>query len=255
VPLNRWIEFDSAARQDQIDKTGSAFGITADDIVRVPHAPDVLQLKFGEGPGNRNIAVSQSLSPEEKLSAYALPAATAFASMTLLRQRKVSQYGLEASADDVFEALAHLIQLQSVWTVQGESAANCFTDFILNSPDKHLQPLQVFWSAMRESSQHIHLKSLTELFTWMLLGPWQKLMFDGHPAARYFQVFEWRMKAPEIFLGESLPENLFKLLDDATDSSFWIDNITEAAASADRRIKILPSRRKHIKGRLFRCAL
>jgi len=50
VPLNRWIEFDSAARQDQIDKTGSAFGITADDIVRVPHAPDVLQLKFGEGP-------------------------------------------------------------------------------------------------------------------------------------------------------------------------------------------------------------
>lgn len=45
------------------------------------------------------------------------------------------------------------------------------------------------------------------------------------------------MKAPEIFLGESSPENLFKLLDHATDSSSWIDNITEAAASANRRIK------------------
>jgi hypothetical protein len=249
VPLIRWIEWDDAARQRWIDSTGRYFGIAqSSDIVALPHSPDVTRLKF-----QASRSVPDALPPEEKSGTYALPAAAAYASMSMWRQRKVSWFDINVSADDVFEAVAHLVQLQAVWTSQGESAAERLLAFVRTSPAKHLYPLQVFWTALQRSSQKIDLRRLTELLTWMLLGPWEQLASNGHPATRFFQVLEICMQAPDndAFVGQRSSAQLFDLLDELTESRAWMNNLTSATALADRNINSYAEISKTLKGGYF----
>jgi hypothetical protein len=250
VPLIRWIQWDDAARKRWIDSTGSYFRIAPSDIVALPHSPDVTRLKF-----QASRSVPDALTPEEELGTYALPAAAAYASMSMWRQRKVSHQWIDinVSADDVFEAVAHVVQMQAVWTGQGQSAAEHFLASVRTSPAKHLYPLQVFWTALERSSQKIDLRRLTELLTWMLLGPWEQLASNGHPATRFFQVLEMCVQAPDndAFVGQRSSAQLFNLLDELTESRAWMNNLTSATALADRNINSYAEISKTLKGGYF----
>ena len=214
VPLTRWIEWDAGKRQRWIGSTGRFFGIErSDDLVAVPHVEGIAHAKYQVGAH----PVPESLPHEHKLSSYALSAAQAYASMSVLRQRR-SQYDMDVSADDVFEATAHLVQMQAVWTGQGEAAAQSLLEFITTSSAKHLMPLQVLWTALQRSSHPVNVRRMTELFTWMLLGSWEELTSSGHPASRYFQVLELAAAAPDadVFVRVMATAKLFHLLDALT---------------------------------------
>jgi hypothetical protein len=250
VPIIRWIQWDDAARQRWIDSTGSFFRIgKSSDIVALPHSPDVTGSNFQVGAQS----VPDAIPPEEQLSGYALLAAQAYSSMSMWRQRRVSRFEMDVSADDVFEAAAHLVQLQAVWIGQGQQAGERFLDFVLTSSAKHLEPLQVLWAALQRSSPTIGVKRATELFTWMLLGPWEQLASDGHPANRYFQVLELCAGAPndDTLVGSMSTGQLFDRLDGSIGNPSWADNLRSAAASADRRIGRYASLATTLKGDYF----
>jgi hypothetical protein len=250
VPLIRWIEWDPVARQRWIDSTGRYFGIgRSDDIVALPHAPDVAHLKFQIGAQ----AVPDSLPQEQQLGAYALPAAQAYAAMQIRRKRRVSMFDLEVSADDVFEAVAHLVQLQAVWTGQGEEQTNVFLHFVLTSSEKHLMPLQVLWHALQRSSHVIGPNRAVELLTWMLLGSYEQSDSSGHPASRYFQVLQhlFLSSNDDVFIGRMPAAELFDRLDALTGSPPWRDNLRSAGASAERRSSAYSNLNQTLKGGYF----
>jgi hypothetical protein len=250
VPLIRWIGWDSPARQRWIDTDGRFFGISRlDDIVNVPCAPQIAHYKAQ--PGTH--PVSDSLTPEEQLSAYALFAAQAYNSLTTQRLHRVSQFDIDVSADDVFEGPAHLIQLQAIWTGQGDAPAKAFLEFIRTSSAANLRALQLLWEALQRSSPAVNLQRFTELFTWMLLGRWEDLSSGGHPANRYFQLLALAALSPnhDIFVGPMPSAELFDQLDELTESSGWRANLASASAAADRRNSSYLSLAKTLHGGYF----
>jgi hypothetical protein len=233
VPMLRWIEWDASARGRWLASTGRSFGIHPSDLVDLPHVGDraVAGLKQGTQ------AVSDSLLPEQQLSLYVLSAALAYSSMDARRRHRVSQFDIEVSAEDVFEAVAHLVQSQAVWTVQGEAATHSFLEFVLTSEAKHLGPLQVLWTVLQRSSQPVTIQRATELCTWMLLGSDETPTSGGHPAERYFEILTMAAGHPDadVFTGEMVAARLFDRLDALTGSVAWRASLDSASTSADRR--------------------
>lgn len=242
APLNRWICWDIATREDWIASTGSHFGIESmDDVVAIPHDLSESRIEVGA----REIG---SLSDRDQVSVLTLGAARAYASMNTLRKHRVSQLGLDVSADDVFEGAAHLVQLQAVWSGQGEVPAQRFINFILESPAKHLKPLQLLWTEMQHRNATV--QRMTELFTWMLLGPIETLMTDGHPASRYFSVLAIRSNE-DVFTSEIPTAQLFDQLDALTNSRPWRENLTSASAAAERRMASYSELSNRLNGEYF----
>jgi hypothetical protein len=250
VPLVRWIEWDTGARQRWIDSTGNFFGITRlQDIVAVPYEPDVYHSKLQVGTQ----AVPDSLPEEQKMGKYALGAAQAYSSMKTFRQCRTSQFEMEVAADDLFEATAHLIQLQAAWTGQSQAAAEKLLEFVSTSDARHLRPLQMLWTAMQRCSEPIGLQRLTELFTWMLLGPWEEVTSSGNPSNRYFQVLQLAASSPDdaVFITAMPAAKRFDRLDVLTHSLPWRSSLTSAAASADRRKAMYSSASQTLRGAYF----
>src|SRR5262249_37827267 len=160
------------------------------------------------------------LEAEAELSMYGAPALQAFASMQGLRQRQFDEFDLQVSTDAVFETIAHLVQAQAAWTGQGENSAKALLNFVLTSPVDHLKPLQLLRAALdRGPHAQFNLLRYVELFTWMLLGPWEDLGTSGHPADRFFQVLVVAAQAPNdnVFVGQMSAAQLFDRLDDVTE--------------------------------------
>jgi hypothetical protein len=234
VPLSRWVQWDDTERQGWIDSTGKFVGIeNLEAIVKLPSVADVTRVGVQAGA----YQTDDALTPEQDLEAFVLPAAQAYASMEELRQRKEEIGDMTVSAVSVFEATAHLVQMQSVWTGQGEAAAMTFYEFILRSPSEYLLPLQVLWTAVDRGSQKVSIRRMTELFTWMLLGSWDRLASGVHPAQRYFQVLTLAAASSEqdVFAVPMSSARVFDRLDELTSSPSWRDSIKSASLAADRR--------------------
>jgi hypothetical protein len=199
VPLTRWMQWDTSTRQSWTYSNGSFLGIASpEDMVKLPHISETSLRRFQAGAH----AMPSSHTPEERLSDYAQAAAGAYSNMETLRKRSVSQFNIEVSADHIFEAAAHLVQAQAIWSGQGEEATQRFLEFIQNSESPHLRPFQVLWKVLLESAPP-SIQRMSELFTWMLLGPGELLTSNGHPANRYFQVLTLAAQLPheDIFRG------------------------------------------------------
>jgi hypothetical protein len=247
VPLIRWMRWDAAMRQKWIDTTGASYGIErTEDVVPIPYVedPSKSDLQKGLHP------VQDGVSHEIRFQQYALTAAQAFVSMDKCRQRSFSEYNLDVTADNIFEATAHLVQLQAVWTGQDEASSKLFFHFVMNSQSKQLKPLQILWMALQKS---ITVTRALELCTWMLLGSYEQIWSRGHPANRYLQVLTLAAAAPdhEIF---SLPMpalQLFARLDALMQAGAWSDNLAAAALSADRRSSVYARAAETLKGGFF----
>ncbi|TCW83920.1 hypothetical protein C5O80_12465 [Burkholderia sp. SRS-46] len=250
VPLVRWIEWDDSARQRWLDSTGSFFGIrSADDIVELAHVPDVARAPFP-----RDLAYRADASSNQRfLIAAALIAAQAYSTMEVRRKHRSSLGDISASADDIFEATAHLVQVQAAWSGQGEAAANALLDYIMTSPAKFLAPLQALLKVMRVSTGQIDVARATALCTWMLLGQGERSMAEGHPGHRYFQVLVLAAATPvDKAFSEPMPAGmLFDRLDKLTQSASWRANIASASESADEKLALYEELARSLQGGYF----
>jgi sulfur relay (sulfurtransferase) DsrF/TusC family protein len=252
VPIVRWIEWDHRARQEWVKSTGAFFGLERmEEIVDIPHVPDLTSVKLEHGQ-----QVPDSMPPAMQLNSFALGAAQAYVTSTSLRQRHLTEFDLPVSADDVFEASAHLIQLQAVWTGQGEHAAAIFRDFLQESSAKHLLALQVMARALKRDRESIDGRLLTQLFTWMLLGSWEMLKSTGHPVARYLQVLILAAEKAldDVFTTRLPAAQVFDRLDALTGSNPWRQNLESALAAAERRHKLYQNVAQTLKGGFFDAA-
>lgn len=249
TPLIRWIELDEGARRRWVAENGAFLGgATLGDFVALPHEPAVLRAKLEVGEHR----VPDSLLPEQQLARYAVASAQAYASMSMLRQRRVTRHGLEVAADDIFEATAHLVQAQAIWTGQSAESAAAFLEFALSSEAGHLQPLQLLWELLRRGSETSMIRRAVELFTWMLLGPWDQLDSIGHPAYRFFAVCELAAAAAHDEVFADLPTTeRFDRLDRLSESPGWRSNLQSAAESADRRQTAWSSASRTLRGGYF----
>ncbi|GJH28955.1 hypothetical protein [Caballeronia novacaledonica] len=250
VPLVRWIEWDASARQRWLDSTGSVFGIrSSDDIVELPHVPDVARAPFP-----RDLAYRADASSNQRfLIAAALIAAQAYGTMEVRRKHRSSLGDISASADDIFEATAHLVQVQAAWSGQGEAAANTLLEYVMTSPATLLAPLQALLKVMLASTGRIDVAKATALCTWMLLGPGERSMAEGHPGHRYFQVLVLAAATPvDKAFSEPMPaSNLFARLDKLTHSAPWRANIASASEGADGRLALYEEGARSLQGGYF----
>jgi hypothetical protein len=250
VPIGRWMQWNNATRQQWVESTGKYCGITRlDDMVALPNVTDPLPMSVSTGAH----PLPDSISPEHELKLYAQLCSGAYSSMSDWRSHRVSDTGVQVGADDVFETLAHLVQLQSVWTGQGEEPGKVFLRFILTSPALHLHPIQVLWEALKRAPEPVSIRRLIELVMWTLLGPEQKLRSDGHPAFRFSQLLVLAVTSPDhVVFVEKLPtRRLFELLDTMTETCGWEENIRTAEASADQRIELYRRASQQVSGGYF----
>jgi hypothetical protein len=255
VPLMRWISWDTERRRRWVLDTGSFFGIeTDDDIVPIPHASELSEIDVKIGL----TAVNETSPIKEQLSKYVLLSALSYASMDRLRQDRFSQHNIDLNADDLFESTAHLVQLQAIWTGQGEEALKAFFNFVLGSKTKQLKPLQLLFAALQEQPLTFH--RLLEIFTWILFGSSKNLLGSlknvwsaEHPAKRYLQVITLTSEASvRDFLTHPMNvDQLFEFLDEATESGSWRHNLQDAMASADRRHDVYLKAAKSLNGGFF----
>lgn len=234
VPLTRWIEWDTGTRQRWIKSNGSFFGIgQPNQIVALPHAPDVarrdlsLDIKFEAG----------ATSEQQFLNSAVMIASQAYGSMEVRRNHRASSGDMDVSADEVFEGAAHLVQMQAAWSGQSAAAAHILLNYIMTSSASLLKPLQWLLSMMQVSTGRVDIEKATALFTWMLLGPSEALLADGHPGSRYFHVLELAARTPvNDVISETMPTaRLFDRLDALTQSPPWRNNIATASAFAGKR--------------------
>ena len=152
VPLTRWIDWDTDARQRWIDSTGSFFGIGRPDDMVAP--PTRRRRGSCEVPSRRSSGTGVPSPSRTAASAYALSTAQAYASIGSGDSTESRSSSVDVSPDDVFEGVAHLRSCRRPrWTGQGEAAAQSYLDFVLTSSAKHLWPLQVLWTALQRSSR------------------------------------------------------------------------------------------------------
>jgi hypothetical protein len=106
---------------------------------------------------------------------------------------------------------------------------------------------------MARSSHAVRLQRISELFTWMLLGPWEQFQSNGHPASRYFRVLELAAASPDhdIFVGEMPTAGLFDRLDLLGKSPAWKTNLAAASAAADRRNAVYSGLGQRLTGGYF----
>jgi hypothetical protein len=234
VPLTRWIEWDTGARERwfKLDGIGSGIG-QIDQIVALPHAPDVASTNLSVDIQSE----AGSTSEQEFLNAAVMVAAQAYASMEVRRKHRASSGGLDVSADEVFEGAAHLVQTQAAWSGQSEVAAHTLLNYIMTSSAKLLAPLQWLLTVMQVSIGRIDIERATALFTWMLLGPSEGLLADGHPGSRYLRVLELATRKPvSDVISEPMPvARLFDRLDELTQSPSWRNSVATASSFAGKR--------------------
>jgi hypothetical protein len=237
APVGRWMQWNIAARQEWIRSTGRFFGIERlEDFVVLPSGVDISHLTVNPGAHS----IQDSLAPEQELAGHAKAAAQAYSSMKSWRQQRVSDVGFDVAADDIFEAAAHIVQMQAVWNGQGAAAAETFLRFVLTSATRHLRPLQVLWTALERAPQTVSAQRISELITWMMLGSGEDLAARGNPAFRYAVVLTLAAASPanEVFVDQMPTMRLFHRLDGIAGTTEWKRNLLAAGAAADRRVKL-----------------
>lgn len=232
VPLTRWLGWDVQSRREWIRETGRAYGVKGeDDVVMLAH--DVGSIPV------RSQQMVDAGSVETGAAMTATVAAQAYASMQTLAQERVNWNGTQLAAVDLYEAVAHLVQVQALWTSEGESAAARFLEYLLNSDSPHHQALQALCSTLQRSTRPTKLERLVEVFTWMLLGPWEQKISGESLIARYSKVLEIARTDPAywVFTSDVDTSKLFDGLDSLTGSLPWRQCLDSGIAGAGRRIE------------------
>ncbi|MBI5716376.1 MAG: hypothetical protein HZC37_01660 [Burkholderiales bacterium] len=234
APIGRWIHWDDRQRRDWISTTGEAYGFTLGDVVALPHHPENAPAPHKSGIH----AVADDLPVEEQLAQYALAATSGYRFMEVLRTKRVDGFGITIAADSVFEATAHLVQSQAIYTGQSAQASRLFEEFIANSDLSHLQALNTMALALHRATGDVSAERICELFTWMMLGPPDKVLSSGHPAARCGGVLTLLAQQPKnaVFRARAPTTAIFDALDRIFGEADWRSNVAAASAASDRRM-------------------
>lgn len=229
VPFTRWLHWDRASRRQWIRETGSLYGVQAEaDVVALEEAPL---------PARNSTQEVDAGSVERGAVMAASAAAQAYASMERLSHERIAHAGLHVAALDMYEAVAHLVQVQALWTGEGETAAARFMAHLLASDSPHLQPLRALFIVLHDKLPQIRLERLAEVFTWILLGPCEAGPWGGASIIRYFQVLEKARTDPAcgLFTSDVDSARLFDALDSSTGSIPWRESLAGGMAGAARR--------------------
>ena len=249
APIGRWIRWDVAQRHNWINTIGQPFGIEFKDMVVLPHIPEDAPTLGGGGL----YSVNEDMPAEEQLAQYALVAAGGYKYMEAIKTKRVEDFGIPITADSVFEATAHLVQLQSTYTAQSEKASQIFQKYIASSESPHLMVLNVLSLAFQDATGAVNVQRLCELFTWTMLGAPDKVMSTGHPAARCGGVLALLAQEPAnpVFTAQVTSAAIFDELDKIYGVSDWRGNVAAAAVASDRRMALYERGAEHLQGGYF----
>lgn len=245
TPAVRWMRWSLAERQKWLDTTGHQAGIKSlDEMVPLPEFdPSQSEVKPG--------LILLSAGPENNLLAeLATGTASAFLSMERLRER--SDFGLDGfkvSANDIFEATAHLVQAQAIWQGQGEASSSKYMDYLLSADLPYLEPFQKFVAEFNRIGELPPIKRIGELFTWMLLTPLDDEFTKGNPGYRYKLLLGAAVSKPNFLLSSSgaATSDLWDALDQITKQPPWRHNLDEASAAIERRLPLYRAMCLHFK--------
>lgn len=249
APIGKWIHWNNEQRRCWVRSVGEPFGITFADIVEFPHLAE--KSPSPHKAGLHPIAVG--LSPQEQLAQYVLAAAGGYRYMEALRSKHVEGLGVSINADSVFEATAHLVQSQAIYTGQSAQASKVFQDFIASSGLPHLEALNTLSFGLQHATGAVNVERLCQLFTWMMLGASDKLLSSGHPAARCGGVLALLAQEPRnaVFTKPAPTASVFEQLDKIFGEADWRGNVASAAAASDRRMAQYEQAAKHLAGGYF----
>lgn len=249
APVGRWLHWDETQRRRWVSDVGGAFGFELDDVVALPHSPpDTMSHRT---PCSHQLG--EHLCAEQQLSEQASAAAGAYRFLEVLRSIHVDDLDIHVNAHSVFEASAHLVQMQAIYTGQSAQAAQIFQHFLETASMPHLDALRTIWGLLHHASGAVSVDRLCELFTWMMLGPTDRVLSSGHPAVRCGGVIQLARARPDhaIFTEQASTETVFDTLDALFGEPDWRANIWAASDGANRRIAQYNDASIHLRGGYF----
>ncbi|MGB3407048.1 MAG: hypothetical protein WBA67_06095 [Jannaschia sp.] len=236
TPITRWMTWSDADRERWLRFDGARAGLASEaDLVSLP------RIDFDIPMGRRAQLLSDA-ALQDQFALLAEACARSYRSLEIARAPLDTGLGIHVSATGIFEATAHIVQGVAIHSGQGLAPYHAFMKQLTTSTQAHLVPFQILMRALMEGGNIVPAKRITELFTWMLLGPVGHPDEEGHPAQRFAVVLMLAAAGAAttlLDLPATSTATVWDTLDEATGLRSWRLNLLDAKERMAERAALI----------------